>query len=91
MLCGDECECLSCIVGVSSIYRADFLQNLRECLGDSFSHFEAMNSSDNASFVLGSELWEEHFESLLAIVKQYHNVGRRYIGMARMPASRNTF
>ena len=24
-------------------------------------------------------------------VHMYHNVGRRYIGMARMPASRNTF
>ena len=24
----------------------------RECLGDSFSHFEAMNSSDKASFEL---------------------------------------
>ena len=24
-------------------------------------------------------------------IQVYHNVGRRYIGMARMPASRNTF
>ena len=30
-----------------------------------------MNSSDKASFVLGSELWEEYFESFLALVKEY--------------------
>ena len=35
-------ECLSCIVGMSNIYiELIFLQNLQECLGDSFSHFEA--------------------------------------------------
>ena len=42
--------------------RVDFWQNLP------WRHFEAMNSSDKAS---GSELWEEHFESLLALVKEY--------------------
>ena len=59
-------------VGMSSIYsiRAAFLQNLWEYLGDSFSHFEAMNSSDKASLVR-SEFWEEHFVSLLALVKEY--------------------
>ena len=25
--------------------RAEFLQNLQECLGDRFSHFEAMNKA----------------------------------------------
>ena len=39
---------------------------------DSFACFEAMSSFDKASFVLGNELWEEHFESLLAIVKAYY-------------------
>ena len=33
-----------------------------------FFTFEAMNSTDKASFVLGTELSEEHFESLLALV-----------------------
>ena len=33
------------------------------------THRHAMNSSDKALFVLGTELWEEHFESLLALVK----------------------
>ena len=30
-----------------------------------------MSSLDKASFVLGNELWEEHFESLLTLVKMY--------------------
>ena len=30
-----------------------------------------MSSLDKASFVLGNELWEEHFESLLTLVKVY--------------------
>ena len=30
-----------------------------------------MSSLDKSSFVLGNELWEEHFESLLALVKVY--------------------
>ena len=45
--------------------RAQFLLKLKASLGGSF---EAMSKS---SFVLGSELWEEHFESLLALVKAY--------------------
>ena len=31
--------------------------------------FEAMNSSDKASFILGRKLREEYFEPLLALVK----------------------
>ena len=30
-----------------------------------------MSSLDKSSFVLGNELWEVHFESLLALVKAY--------------------
>ena len=56
MLCGDECESVC-----GNVKR-------RICLGDSFSHFEAMNSLEKALFVLGSELWEEHFGSLLTPV-----------------------
>ena len=37
----------------------------------SYARFEAMSSLDKSSFVLGNELWEEHFESLLALVKAY--------------------
>ena len=44
---------------------------LKASLGGSYARFEAMSSLDKSSFVLGNELWEEHFESLLALVKAY--------------------
>ena len=48
--------------------RAKILLKLKASLGSSYARFEAM---DKSSFVLGNELWEEHFESLLALVKEY--------------------
>ena len=51
--------------------RAQFLLKLKASLGGSYARFEAMSSLDKSSFVLGNELWEEHFESLLALVKAY--------------------
>ena len=44
---------------------------LKASLGGSYARFEAMSSLDKSLFVLGNELWEEHFESLLALVKAY--------------------
>ena len=38
-------ECVLC-ESVCHVCPADFLQKLQECLGDSYLHFEAMNSSD---------------------------------------------
>ena len=67
-------------MGLFSIYkiRAQFLLKLKASLGGSYARFEPMSSLDKSSFVLGNELWEEHFESLLALVKVYHrhNNGR---------------
>ena len=51
--------------------RAQFLVKLKASLGGSYARFETMSSLDKSSFVLGNELWEEHFESLLALVKAY--------------------
>ena len=51
--------------------RADFLLNLQEKLGNGFEHFDALDSLGKLSFILGSELWEEHFDSLLPLVKDY--------------------
>ena len=48
--------------------RADFLLELQEKLGNGFERFDALGKS---SFILGSELWEEHFDSLLPLVKDY--------------------
>ena len=74
MLCGDECESVSHTLWDCSAYtsiRAQFLLKLKASLGGSYARFEAMSNLDKSSFVLGNELWEEHFESLLALVKAY--------------------
>ena len=74
VLCGDECESVSHTLWDCSAYtsiRAQFLVKLKASLGGSYARFEAMSSLDKSSFVLGNELWEEHFESLLALVKAY--------------------
>ena len=51
--------------------RADFLLKLLEKLGNVFERFDALDSLGKLSFILGSELWEEHFDSLLPLVKGY--------------------
>ena len=40
-------------------------------LWNGFERFDALDSLGKSSFILGSELWEEHFDSLLASVKDY--------------------
>ena len=47
--------------------RAQFLLKLKASLGGSYARFEAISSLDKSSFVLGKELWEEHFESLVKV------------------------
>ena len=74
VLCGNECESVSHTLWDCSAYtsiRAQFMLKLKASLGGSYARFEAMSSLDKSSFVLGNELWEEHFESLLALVKAY--------------------
>ena len=71
VLFGDECESVSHTLWVCSAYRsirAQFLLKLKVSLGGSYARFEAMSSLDKSSFVLGNELWEEHFEPLLAYI-----------------------
>ena len=51
--------------------RADFLLKLQEKLVNEFERFDALDSLGKSSFILGSELWEEHFDSLLHLVKDY--------------------
>ena len=69
MLSGDECESVSHTLWDCSAYRSIRAQFLQVSLGGSYACFEAMSSLDKCSFVLGNELWEEHFQSLLALVK----------------------
>ena len=53
------------------ISRGDFLLKLQENLGNGFQRFDALDSLGKSSFILGSELWEENFDSLLPLVKDY--------------------
>ena len=68
MVCGDECESVCHTLWDCSVYRAQFLLKLKTSLGGSYAHFEAMSSLAKSS---ENGLWEEHFESLLALVKAY--------------------
>ena len=70
-LCGNECQ--SCVVGVFSIIiivTVELLLKLQEKLGNGFERFDALDSLGKSPFfILGSELWEEHFD--LPLVKDY--------------------
>ena len=73
VLCGNECESVSQVLWECSAYsnsRADLLK-LQEKLVNGFERFDALDSLGKSSFILGSELWEEHFDSLLPLVKDY--------------------
>ena len=74
LLCDDECESVSHVLWDCPVYntlRNDFLCKLQELLGDGFENFESLDSFEKASFVLGSELWEDDFSSMLDLVKDY--------------------
>ena len=60
------CEC-----SAYSNSRADFMLKLQEKLGNGFECFDALDSLGKSSFILGSELWDEHFDSLLPLVKDH--------------------
>ena len=73
-LCGAECESIVHVLWECSAYsssRASFLLKLEELLGDRYADFEALNSVEKTSHVLGSELWEQNFKSLLRLVKEF--------------------
>ena len=73
-LCGNECERVSHVLWECLIYsssRADFLLKLQEKLGNEFECFDLLDSLGKLCFILSSELWEDHFDSLLALFKDY--------------------
>ena len=51
--------------------RLTFLEKLQELLGDKYVDFDSLNYLEKTSYVLGSELWEDDFSSLLSIVKEF--------------------
>ena len=73
-LSGDECESVVHVLWECSAYsssRASFMLKLEELLGDRYADFEVLNSVEKTSYVLGSELWEQNFKSLLSLVKEF--------------------
>ena len=58
------------VSSISSSLRSNFLVALQGKLGgDGFEHFQSLDSFRKASSILGSELWEDKFGSLLVLVK----------------------
>ena len=52
-----------------SSLRSSFLVAPQGKLGDDgFEHFQSLDSFRKASFILGSELWEDKFGSLLGVI-----------------------
>ena len=76
ILCGNECESAVHVLWKCPAYmykdsREEFMIKLRSTLGEAFKDFEALDNIERASFVLGSELWTENFDSMLSLVKEY--------------------
>ena len=47
------------------------MKKLQELLEDDYEDFESLDNVEKSSYVLGSELWENTFDGLLALVKEY--------------------
>ena len=70
-LCGAECESVVHVLWECPAYgscRLMFLEKLQELLGDNYSSFNSLINLEKTSYVLGSELWEDDYGSLLSIV-----------------------
>ena len=73
-LCGIECENVSNVSCECSSYsstKASFMKKLQELLEDDYEDFESLQNVEKSSYVLGSELWENKFNGLLGLVKEY--------------------
>ena len=73
-LCGAKCESIVHVSWECLVYsncRLTLLKKLQELLGDKCIDFDSLNYLEKTSYVLGSELWEDDFSSLLSIVKEF--------------------
>ena len=74
VLCGAECESVVHVIWECPVYkdsRDAFMAKLQNLLGEGWNDFNCLSDFDKTSFVLGCELWEENFETLLGVVKDY--------------------
>ena len=72
LLCDDECESVSHVLWECPAYsslRSNFLVAHLGMIG--FEHFQPLDSFRKASFIMGSELWEDKIGSVLGLVKGF--------------------
>ena len=73
-LCAAECESVVHVLWECSTYstcRDNFQEALKQFLGARYAEFEALSAVEKASYVLGSESWEDDFDALLHLVKEF--------------------
>ena len=73
-LCGAECESVVHVLWECSSYstcRDNFQEALKQLLGARYAEFETLSAVEKTSYVLGSEYWEDDFDALLHLVKEF--------------------
>ena len=73
-LCGAECESVVHVLWECSSYstcRDNFQEALKQLLGARYVEFETLSAVEKTSYVLGSENWEDDFDALLHLVKEF--------------------
>ena len=73
-LCGAECESVVHVLWECSSYSAcrdNFQEALKQLLGARYTEFETLSAVEKASYVLGSKNWEDDFDALLHLVKEF--------------------
>ena len=73
-LCGAECNSVVHVLWECSSYSAcrdNFQEALKQLLGARYVEFETLSAVEKTSYVLGSENWEDDFDALLHLVKEF--------------------
>ena len=73
-LCGAECESVVHVLWECSSYNAcrdNFQEVLKQLLGVRYAEFKTLSAVEKTSYVLGSEIWEDDFDALLHLVKEF--------------------
>ena len=74
ILCGTECESVVHVLWECSSYstcRDNFQEALKQLLGARYAEFETLSAVEKTSYVLDSENWEDNFNALLHLVKEF--------------------
>ena len=74
MLCGAECGSVVHVLWGCSNYSAcrdNFQEVVKQLLGARYTEFETLSAVQKTSYVLGSKNWEDAFDALLHLVKEF--------------------